>query len=248
MSRLRNAPLQEVIFEVRWDADVDAASGALLDKDFLMAAGRFDVHVKEEFPHWDNRVPYFDLAPQAFLYQPVKQFRPAPDAWPLFQLGPGIFTVNDTHKDYDWTGRFSPLVAKGLDKLERAYERQLPYHMAALRYIDAVRVQDYDFQDWASFIPGHLHFAFQNNFDSGMVPRDVAFQQLFDLEDGSQLHLSIASGKDGEGQDQMIWQTAVMRSGPCNKEEILSWAESAHAKSSDLFTRICKTHFHDSFL
>jgi uncharacterized protein (TIGR04255 family) len=212
-----------------------------------MAAGRFHVHVEDEYGHVENRQPYYEMAPQAFMYQAVKQYRPGAGQWPLFQLGPGVFTVNDTNKDYDWQGRFSVLIAKGLDKLEKAYEGPLAYSQAALRYIDAVKVKDYDFVDWASFIPGHLNFSFKNDFDSGMVPKDVSFQQLFSLEDGSQLHLNIASGKDGEGNDQMIWQTSIIRSGAFTKEELLQWAERAHAKSSEVFKGICKPHFHATF-
>lgn len=247
MGRLAKAPLQEVIFEVRWEADVDPASGVMQDKEFSMAAGRFHVHVESEFPHVDNRQPFYDMAPHAFIYQAIRQYRPAEGQWPLYQLGPGVFTVNDTNKDYDWQGKFSPLIAKGLDRLEKAYEGTLPYSQAALRYIDAVKVKDYDFIDWASFIPGHLNFGFTNEFDHGMVPSDVSFQQLFTLGDGSQLHLNISSGKDGQGNDQMIWQTSVIKSGSFTKEELLQWAESAHAKSSEVFSRICKKHFHDSF-
>jgi len=247
MSRLQNAPLQEVIFEVRWDAEVDPASGVMQDKEFSMAAGRFHVYVEKEFPHVDNRQPFYDMAPQAFMYQAVRQYRPAEGQWPLFQLGPGVFTVNDTNKDYDWQGKFSPLVAKGLDRLEKAYEGGLPYSQAALRYIDAVRVKDLGFEDWGTFIPGHLNFSFKNDFDHGMVPKDVSFQQLFSLEDGSQLHLNISSGKDGEGNEQMIWQTSVIKAGSFTKESLLQWAESAHAKSSEIFTRICKPHFRESF-
>lgn len=248
MSRLPNAPLQEVIFEVRWELDVDPASGMMQDNGFGMAAGRFHVHVESEFPHVDNRQPHFNLAPQAFMYQAIRQYRPAPGRWPLYQLGPGVFSVNDTNKDYDWQGKFRPLVAKGLERLEKAYEGVLPYNQAALRYIDAVQVKDYDFVDWSTFIPGQLHFSFKNDFDHGMVPADVSFQQLFNLEDGSQLHLNIASGKDAKGNDQMIWQTSVIKAASFNRENLLQWAESAHAKSSEIFRSICKKHFHDSFL
>jgi hypothetical protein len=80
-----------------------------------------------------------------------------------------------------------------------------------------------------------------------MVPKDISFQQLFNLEDGSELHLNIASGKDGDGNDQLVWQTSVIKVGPFTKETLLQWAESAHLKSSEVFTRICKKHFHDSF-
>lgn len=247
MGRLAKAPLQEVILEVRWEVEADPASGRLLDKGFSMAAGRFHVYVEKEFGHVDDRQPFYDMAPHAFMYQAVRQYRPAPNAWPLFQLGPGVFTVNDTNKDYDWQGKFSPLVAKGLDHLEHAYEGPLPFSTVALRYIDAVNVADYGFVDWATFIPGHLNFGFMNEFNSGMVPRDVSFQQLFDLGEDGQLHLNIGSGKDGDGNDQLIWQTSIIRAGSFSKEELLQWAERAHAKSSEVFKSICKPHFYDSF-
>ncbi|MBK6753983.1 MAG: TIGR04255 family protein [Flavobacteriales bacterium] len=247
MSRLSNAPLQEVIFEARWALDTDQATGQEYDQKYSLAAGALKAHVQERFPHVDQRLPFHPLTQHLFARQAVLQFRKEPGASPLLQLGPGVFTVNDTDKNYDWQESYQPTLIYGLEMLEKAYDGTLPYEQVALRYIDSVKVKDYGFTDWASFISKHLRFGFANQFDHGMVPKDVSFQQLFDLPDDDQLHLQIGSGTDRDGDDRLIWQTTVQRKGSFDRAGLLAWGNTAHDLSSKLFKDFCQPDFHASF-
>jgi len=247
MSRLANAPLQEVIFEVGWALDLDPSTGIESDSRFGLALGALKTLVKERFPHHVARVPFYELVPHAFNRKAVMQFRAEPNGRPLLQLGPGVFTVNDTDKDYDWDDSFKPTLLYGLDKLEEAYDGPMLYEQVALRYIDSVRVRDYGFTDWGSFIAKHLHFSFQNSFGPDLVPKDVSFQQLFDRPNGDTLHLQVGSGTDGEGDLRLIWQTILQRSQAFNKEELIAWGQEAHTYSSTIFKQFCKPDFYASF-
>jgi len=247
MSRLKNAPLQEVIFEVGWALDIDPHSGIESDSRFNLALGSLKTLVKKEFPHHVARVPFYELAPHAFNRQAVMQFRKEPNGRPLLQLGPGVFTVNDTDKDYDWDESFKPTLVYGLEKLEEAYDGELLYEHAVLRYIDSVRVKDYGFTDWGSFIAKHLRFSFVNSFDEAMVPKDVSFQQLFDCPNGDQLQLQVGSGTDAAGDIRLIWQTIISRKQAFDKESLITWGHEAHTHSSTIFKQFCQPDFYGSF-
>jgi uncharacterized protein (TIGR04255 family) len=247
MSRLPNAPLQEVIFEVGWALDIDPSSGIETDSRFNLALGSLKTLVKEKFPHHVPRVPFFDLVPHAFNRQAVMQFRKEPKGRPLLQLGPGVFTVNDTDKDYDWDANFKPTLLYGLEKLEEAYDGQLLYEHAVLRYIDSVRVSDYGFNDWASFIAQNLRFRFENSFDADLVPKEVAFNQLFDLPNGDQLQLQVGSGTDAGGEARLIWETIVSRKHAFDREGLVKWGQEAHTYSSKIFKQFCQPAFYGSF-
>jgi|GEM_PF-114585 uncharacterized protein (TIGR04255 family) len=247
MSRLANAPLQEVIFEVGWALDLDPSSGIESDTRFGLALGALKTLVKDKFPHHVARVPFYELAPHAFNRKAVMQFRKEPNGRPLLQLGPGVFTVNDTDKDYDWDDSFKPTLIYGLDKLEEAYDGTLLYDQVVLRYIDSVRVRDYGFTDWGSFIAEHLHFSYQNGFAKDLVPTDVSFQQLFECKNGDQLQIQVGSGSDSEGEPRLIWQTILQRKQAFDKAGLLAWGEEAHAYSSVIFKQFCKPDFYASF-
>ncbi len=247
MSRLVNAPLQEVIFEVGWSLDIDASSGIETDSRFNLALGSLKTLVKKEFPFHVARVPFYELAPHAFNRQAVMQFRKEPKGRPLLQLGPGVFTVNDTDKDYDWNESFKPTLLYGLEKLEEAYDGSMLYEHAVLRYIDSVRVDDYGFTDWGSFIAKNLRFSFENSFDTDMLPRDVSFQQLFDRPNGDQLQLLVGSGTNTEGERCLIWETVVSRKHAFDKEGLIAWGQEAHVYSSTIFKQFCQPEFYGSF-
>ncbi len=51
MSKLSNAPLQEVIFEVRWPLQPDESGRQLMDREYEMALGKFQAALKTDFPY-----------------------------------------------------------------------------------------------------------------------------------------------------------------------------------------------------
>jgi uncharacterized protein (TIGR04255 family) len=97
ISKLPNAPLQEVIFELRWKLDFDPESQSHIDKNFQFGFANFSALSSNKLKH---RVI---LKPAAvpdilFVNRPIYQFWAAENQYPVFQLGPGVFTVNETEK------------------------------------------------------------------------------------------------------------------------------------------------------
>jgi uncharacterized protein (TIGR04255 family) len=246
MTKLPKAPLQEAIFEVRWDLDVVPETNQATDKGFDMALGSLRSLCKERFPHVVRKLPD-DVPVQLFPYKTTYQYWTAENTWPLLQLGPGIFTINDTERNYEWGNNYYPLIKNGIKWLCEAYNQQLSFGFVALKYIDVVKATDYNLKKWPDFISDHLNFKFENSFNPRGDLKQFQFNQVFDQEDGSSLHLSISSGRNKGGEDIFIWQTSVLKRQSFTPEELINWTKEAHNIVSRLFKEICKPTFYDSF-
>src|SRR5690606_25900244 len=248
MPKLPRAPLQEAIFEIRWELEIDPSGDQQLDTGYALAQGKLQEIVRKHFPVYKRRVPH-GIPDQLLQYQTVNQFWSGEDTWPVLQLGPGIFTVNDTDKNYDWGNSYLPLIANALDWIHSAYDGRLMIKVASLRYIDSVTLKDYDFDgEWQVFIDKHFNFNFVNNFNPRGTLKRVHFDQYFEMEEESTLNISMSNGKYRKtDQDALIWQTAVIKAAKFEKDTLLSWVEKAHTVTSDLFKEMTKPHFYASF-
>ncbi len=96
-AKLPNAPLQEVIFELRWKLDFDPVSQSQIDKDFQFAFANFSALSVSKMRHKVNLKPSA-MPDILFINRPIYQFWAAENQYPVFQLGQGVFTVNETDK------------------------------------------------------------------------------------------------------------------------------------------------------
>jgi uncharacterized protein (TIGR04255 family) len=98
--RLRSCPLVEAWLEIRFSPEGIESGGPAQDEGLAFALGRFYDAIRDGFGFYEkleaSRVPE-ELTPHV----PRHRFRPSKDSWPLFQLGPGIATVNFT-QPYNW--------------------------------------------------------------------------------------------------------------------------------------------------
>lgn len=242
------APLQEVIFEIRWTFGTDSQSMQAVDTEYPMAVGKMQNLVEDEFPVYKRKHP-IDIPEQPVLhYQTVHQFWSKDGSWPILQLGPGIFTINDTEKNYDWNTTFLPMVIKNVEKLWKAYSSKIKVNLASLRYIDVVSLPEYGQKDqnWEDFIQNNLNFSFKNSFNTRGKLSQFQMNQFFELEDKSALHINISSGKKNR-EPGLIWQTAVVKNQAFTEEDLIEWLRKAHSVTSELFKEMVKPHFYGSF-
>jgi uncharacterized protein (TIGR04255 family) len=248
MSKLPNAPLREAIFEIRWALQPDETTSFMEDPEYAFALCELKKVVSNRFPlhssKFKNRVPHHMLN-----HQVDHQFWTGADEeskWPVIQLGPGILTVNDTDKNYDWLENYKPNIDFALKALTEAY-KQIKIESLTLRYIDAVLLKDYDCEGWQDFLGKNVNFSFINNFDSIGPLDDFHFEQSFNLDKLGSLNISFSSGKSPKKEDTFVWQTAVSSDNSMAIEDVLIWLEDAHKCTSKLFKEICKDSFYASF-
>lgn len=248
MSKLSNAPLQEVIFEIRWALMPGKQTGQIIDEGFELASGRLSTIVEKQFPYYKRIIPQ-DIPDQLMHYQVVHQYWAGENKWPVVQLGPGIFTINCTDESYEWNVGFRKLIENAVKWLEQSYKQSLNIQFASLRYIDAIKVDDYGGigdGGWQTFIKTHFNFEYDNQFDTRGRQKQVQIHQTFELEDGSDLQLQIADGLRNN-EKALIWQTAILKKDSFHADKLFSWADYAHGIAHDLFKEMIKPDLYASF-
>ncbi|MCJ2098919.1 TIGR04255 family protein [Methylobacterium sp. E-046] len=135
------APLVEVIAEAFWPLiPLSAIPGGAVDPFFLRASNQF----REEVAALGYGVTESIVPPgvpmEMIPNQVVTRYRHRPEGWPLFQVGPGIFTANMVPPYAGW-GAFRSTLADGYAAATRAYQKagraENDVDHLSLRYINA---------------------------------------------------------------------------------------------------------------
>ena len=140
-----NAPLVEIIVELRWGQNPQ-----LISPNQAIVSSINAKEVEEFFMHFGGEIYQqgFERAERllppgfpALLFQPVYRYRKSsdPDSSVLYQAGPGLFSANAIPPYRSWE-TFSPVVQAGVEallKTRSASEKNLPFTSLKLRYIDA---------------------------------------------------------------------------------------------------------------
>lgn len=135
--RLVRKPLVEALLEVRWALETGTAPEMKRDPHYKFLLGTLFQTVKNEYPHREE-LPIASVPEEITPYVVHHRFRAARDGWPLLQVGPGIFTVNDT-VDYEWKA-FERRINEAIPKLVAAHPtpEALRFEMLMLRFINAI--------------------------------------------------------------------------------------------------------------
>jgi uncharacterized protein (TIGR04255 family) len=96
---LKNKPLVEAIIEVRWQLK-SPNPGIQIDPHYKILLGRLYDKVVQKYPEHEQ-LPTASMPDEVTGQMVHHRFRNGGNDWPLLQVGPGIFTLNDTHK-YTW--------------------------------------------------------------------------------------------------------------------------------------------------
>jgi uncharacterized protein (TIGR04255 family) len=248
MAKLPNAPLQEVIFEIRWALLPSSEVPLQTDGGFQLASGRLQTIIAKEFPIYRRIIP-LHIPDQLLQYQVVHQYWKGDGKWPAIQLGPGIFTVNCTEDAYEWESQFRPLIINALSWLSEAYLYPLAFQYANLKYIDVIKVEEYGGlkNGWKSFIEKYFNIEYRNKFEISGIEKGIQINQTFILPDESDLVLQFSDGLKGN-EKAFVWQTSVAkRTAFESLEEILKWADNAHLLTHTIFKDIVTNELYGSF-
>jgi len=242
---LKNKPLLEAIFELRWNLQ-EPAPGMRIDPHYKLLIGRIYDRVKDEYP-FHEPLPTATIPDEIAGYVVQHRFRKGRDKWPLIQIGPGIITLNDT-EGYVWED-FETRIVSLINTLFEAYptaENNLKVNGLLLRYIDAI---DFDFENdnIFSFLKGQLKTNIQLHqelFEStsvGTQPLNLDLRFSFpSTKPKGAVHLRFIRGKKKES-DALIWETAVQsvaEDTPEAIEGIAAWIKDAHNLTDDWFFKL----------
>ncbi|OGV65070.1 MAG: hypothetical protein A3K19_20460 [Lentisphaerae bacterium RIFOXYB12_FULL_65_16] len=231
---LKYKPLVEAILEVRW-AVQRTPQGMALDPHYKLLPGRLFDRISGEYPvHEELPTAGF---PDEIIGQVVQhRFRVASNAWPLIQVGPGVFTVNET-ADYTWADFRARCVA-AVASLFDAYPKRedLKVQRLMLRYIDA---EDFDHSslDCLGFLKEKMKIdvslpaaLFRDGVESRPVSLNLHTSFASQSPKGT-VNVRFATGQR-EGKRVLLWETMVQSASPDElpvmPDAFQSWVDAAH--------------------
>lgn len=146
MPTLSQAPLIEVATQIRWGVAERDSSGDFQqyiftdeEKDNLLDTLE-DAIVAAGFTTVDHFAPEVEDVP----FTGARRYRRAPDAWPIIQIGLGVFSVHQANDGYQWV-TYKEQVLRTLDLLSKAligFYGTAPFVGAELMYLDAFSLED----------------------------------------------------------------------------------------------------------
>jgi len=254
-----NPPLVEVIVEVRW----------LLQPLGVVAGGAVDPHfsaVTEDltrklvgmgFSHVEKLVP--DMVPLELLaHRPSHRYRKAPETWPLYQLGPGLFTVNIVPPYQGWAS-FREVVRQGLERLYETYplaERYLRAERVELRYIDGFTAR-HGMKSHAQFVQDYLTLS--SKLPDALLDRSLelsgevsAISEFTFPVKGMVQTRGVIKATPGtvKGEQAAILEFIVRRESPpefISIDNLVTWFDKAHEEVKEWFTLVTTAELRATF-
>lgn len=242
---LKNKPLVEAIFELRWNLQ-ELTPGMKIDPHYKLLIGRLYDKLNNEYP-FHEQLPSAAMPDEIAGYIVQHRFRKDKDKWPLVQIGPGIITINDT-EGYIWE-EFEKRIIQIVNTLFEAYpesKNNLKVNRLLLRYIDAIAF-DFEKDDISFFLREQMKTKielYQNLFENtgvGKVPLglDLRFSFASNKPKGA-IHIRFTRGKRKE-IDTLIWETmveSVSADIPEVQSAIDDWIKKAHDLADDWFFKL----------
>ncbi len=261
---LKNKPLVEAIFELRWKYKFNNSEepnkrdpNIRVDPHYKLLVGRLYDKLIDEYP-FHEELPAAQIPTEIAGYVVQHRFRKDKNAWPLIQLGPGILTVNDT-QGYIWKD-FERRVEQAVGSVFELYPKsgeELIIEKLMLRYIDSV-VFNHKNEDIFKFLREKMKTEinlYNKLFDDTKVDKTPPkFDLRFDFnsnEPKGTVFLRFATGKDKKKNDDiLLWETVVQSTSeevPKNQSGIVGWIDEAHNLTDDWFFKLIEGELEKRF-
>jgi uncharacterized protein (TIGR04255 family) len=239
---LKNKPLAEAILEVRWLLEPGSEPETRRDPHYKFLLGRLFEKIGKDYPHHEELPPA--LAPEEITpYMVHHRFRAEPGGWPAVQVGPGVFTVNET-SGYQWE-TFEQRINDAVPKLVEAYPKPdaLKFETLMLRFINAVPF-DSSNSNALTFLSKRMQTSLSiptQIFESGAVsiaPREMGIHLGFPCATPPGiLRLKFNTGTKNKQPALLfeLWFVSQASQLPPMPTGFREWASSAHKMIEDTF-------------
>ncbi len=248
MPIIDNAPLIEAIFELRW-GEIALGNFQYSDEERSLFAGKFSVAAANHGFKVIERVPGFANMPMMVSHR----FRTKENVWPCFQIGLGIFTVNQTKDNYSWD-LFKKSIKTGLEVFNQVDSELLNKTKDSL--VMSLKYQDAFFPNQNESIEEYLKNHFNVNVSlpasfSAKASLDDKYSavnliiNIFSNEPKGTLVITISNAIIND-QPGLIMETIIQSSArdifECSSgiNSILDWSEEAHDLQKHSFINLIK--------
>jgi len=240
MSKLPNAPLLEVVFELTWD---NRNKNEL--KDFQYLHGDLYSKLKHKYPNRISLVPP-EVPYEVLIKKVVHQFRKSKNGYPLFQVGPGILTLNTIDDEYYWEifyNNASELLNTFIDV--NPFDENKNYH-PNLNYYDFFPF-DFENHNVYDYLNEKFNITFKQNFLNVEVnPNGLNIGFYYKTSLGN-INVNFRRGK-AHNRDGIVLQTKLLgQAYKLNKEALLYWLSEAHKFCSETFKNLTEGELYESF-
>lgn len=241
---LKNKPLREALFEFRWELD-EPEPGIRVDPHYKLLIGSLYDDIKKQFP-FHEPLPTSRMPDEIAAYIVQHRFRTKDKGWPLIQIGPGIFTINET-KGYVWEN-FEKIISEGVNALFRSYSElggELKTNSVMLRYIDAIEF-NYEndvFEFLREKMKLNITLGEQLFNGTGITQNPLGFNLAMSFKStkpAGAMSLRFGRGKKDD-VDEIIWETIFQSKGrdsPLTEKDIVTWLREGHELTHDWFFKI----------
>jgi len=241
---LKNKPLVEAIVEIRWKL-TSSLPGEERDPHYKLLLGRLFDRLQGDYPEHEP-LPTASIPDELVGHVVQHRFRVAPGEWPLVQVGPGIFTLNETSK-YVWPD-FQRRAVEAVIKLYDAHPKvaDLKIHSLILRYIDAVEF-DFSKENVFDFLRKYLKVELRlppSLFEDTQIdsmPCSSIWQTTFRCQQPrGRVHVGLATGQRND-RPAVLWETTVQSVDtnlPHMPDSFPEWLEGAHRITHDWFFKL----------
>lgn len=251
-TRFENAPLVEVVAEVRWSTQVDTLFGSMPPGFPIQISGdvgasteqflqRFAVEMDDL--GFRNSERLFPQDSPLFPNTPAVRYRRRAGEPPLIQIGNGIFTANGMPPTYSHWGAFRPTLSDGVKALLQsrdASERTQPFTSVTVRYIDAFTERFWGGKTADRFISEVLGFTL--NIPGGLdehrdKERPISMNQQFrvPLVDGGLMTVLVGDGAANNLPAVVLEVSVEFLNVEPTVESAMERFEHAHKLINDMF-------------
>lgn len=245
----KNAPLVEVIVEVAWNLNkLEAIPNSFIDPHFKSFSDDFTQNIiKAGYPVIE-RIVSEQVPLELIGGSPVFRCRVEKDSWPLFQIGPGIFTANIVLPYNGWD-EFRKVISVGLDTLFESYPMSKKYliiNKTSLRYIDAF-TEAHGMKNYSEFLYNNLalNINIPDEIENKFVLDKKDIKSTINInfpvkESMNSMLVKIGSGKSKDKEALLIEMniSATNSDTPRTSTKIKRWLDNAHVTVSDFFQLI----------
>jgi uncharacterized protein (TIGR04255 family) len=231
--KLKNKPLLESIFELKWELKKNEG-GLYTDQHYKILVGRLYDKLQKTYPYHEQ-MPSSQIPDELAKYIVQHRLRKDKDKWPLFQIGPGILTLNET-KDYEWVD-FKKRIKQLLTALYESYPKsdKIKVNNLMLRYLNGIKF-DFSKNNVVDFLKNNFGIAIEIEekfFESSNInntPENLDVKCNFSsVHPKGTFSLRFTSGKMGN-DEALIWEFNLnsINLNIKNQRSIEKWVEEAH--------------------
>lgn len=241
MGKLKNAPLLEVIFELRWKM-----SSAKHWEKYSFLSGDLYSLMKDDYPNRELLFPG-EIPHEMLIDKPMYRFRNE-NQYPLFQIGPGLLTLNTIEAAYEWDVYYKQIVDLS-EKLFDTYSFSTEEEVRpSLAYYDFFEL-DWENENVLEYISSHLNLNIEQHFyETNSFPNSFNWGIGYKTDIGN-LVLRIDAGANNNNIKGLIVQIQINGfDKEADIDSLINWLNEAHAMCSSLFKDMTRGKLYESFI